>query len=163
MKFPWTPRLTSDSQTFIHSRNNTRLAARNQKTDQLPGEQRHVLDDGETHAPLGVLRQLHDGGKQRLRQLLYPDHLTKTNNTCSVTCDVKTRGATVIKRRLGANEYDTFSRLEITTCMRICHGPRSRNQKAIHSSSEMALWMSDHNLQEQNLSWSCRPTAKGSV
>ena len=36
---------------------------------QLPGQQGHVLYDGEPHAPLAVLCQLHDGRQQALRQL----------------------------------------------------------------------------------------------
>ena len=44
-------------------------------THQLSGEERHVLDDGEAHPPLGVLGQLDDGGQQRLRQLRDADHL----------------------------------------------------------------------------------------
>ena len=44
---------------------------------QLPSEQRHVLDDGEADAPLGVLGQLHDGRQQALGQLLDANHLHK--------------------------------------------------------------------------------------
>lgn len=44
-------------------------------THQLSRQQGHVLYDGEAHPPLGVLRQLHDGGQQGLGQLADADHL----------------------------------------------------------------------------------------
>ena len=42
---------------------------------QLTGQQRHVLDNGETHTPLGVLGQLDNGRQQALRQSLDANHL----------------------------------------------------------------------------------------
>ena len=42
---------------------------------ELAGQERHVLNDGQSDPPLGVLGQLHDGGQQGLAQLLDPDNL----------------------------------------------------------------------------------------
>ena len=33
---------------------------------QLPGEQGHVVYDGKTHAPFGILGEFHDGRQQGL-------------------------------------------------------------------------------------------------
>lgn len=41
---------------------------------ELTGQQRHVLDDCQTHAPLVVFCELDYGRQQRLRQLLDPNH-----------------------------------------------------------------------------------------
>ena len=41
----------------------------------LSSQQRHVLNDDQTHPPVGILCKLHDGGEQELGQILDADHL----------------------------------------------------------------------------------------
>ena len=60
---------------------------------ELAGEQRHVLDDGEAHAPLGVLGELHYRRQQRLRQRLHADHLV---HTVQVADDVEAHLGTLV-------------------------------------------------------------------
>lgn len=42
---------------------------------ELGCQQGNVLDDGEPHTPMSVLRELHNGRKERVRELIHADHL----------------------------------------------------------------------------------------
>lgn len=55
-------------------------------TYQLPGQKGHVLDDGQSHAPLGILCQLDDSRQQRLGKLADSNDLI---HTIQVGDDVK--------------------------------------------------------------------------
>ena len=50
------------------------ITQRKERTE-LRGEEGDVLDDGQTHAPVLVLRKLLYRRQQRLRQQVYADHL----------------------------------------------------------------------------------------
>ena len=64
---------------------------------ELASQERHVLYDGQSDPPLGVLRQLHYSGQQRLAQLLDADDLV---DTVEVGDDVQPHvGALVLQLR----------------------------------------------------------------
>ena len=66
--------------TLIHEPRHTKcIEFLVEKVDaQLTRQQRHVLDDGQSDAPFGILCQFDNGRQKGLTQLLDPDHFTNT-------------------------------------------------------------------------------------
>jgi hypothetical protein len=58
-------------------------------TYELLGEQGDVLNDGEAHAPLPVLRQIHNSGQQRLRQQINADNCRGAPSTTEWSVHVR--------------------------------------------------------------------------
>lgn len=76
-------RQVSSPDTTNRSPSNVRVA----QTHQLASQQWHVLNDGQSNPPLGILSQLHYSWQQRLRELPDPDHLI---HTVQIRNDVQT-------------------------------------------------------------------------
>ena len=57
---------------------------------QLGGQQGHILDDGQAHAPVLVRGQLLDGGQQGLRQQVDPDHLVHLHVVAHINAHTQT-------------------------------------------------------------------------
>merc|ERR1719362_1323737 len=60
---------------------------------ELPSQQGHVLYDGQPHAPLGVLRELHNGGQKTLAELLDANNLV---DAVQVRDDVQSHVGTLV-------------------------------------------------------------------
>lgn len=71
-------------------------------THQLSSQQRHVLNDGQPHSPLGILSQLHNGREQGLRELPDTNHLI---HAVQVGDDVQPHLGTLEKTIGGLKEH----------------------------------------------------------